>query len=81
LKILIDDAESGVVVAQYYLGMMYANGQGITRDYVLAHMWYNLSVLQGNESAKSQIRSLEKRMSPQQIEQAQEMVRGWKPSE
>jgi uncharacterized protein len=81
LKILTDDAESGVVVAQYYLGMMHANGQGITGDYVLAHMWYNLSALQGHEGARSQINLLEKRMSPQQIEQAQEMVSDWKPSE
>jgi TPR repeat protein len=53
LKILKADAENGAVVAQYYLGMMLANGQGITRDYVLAHMWYNLSGLQGNEGAQA----------------------------
>ena len=41
-KILTDDAESGVELSQYYLGVMFANGQGITQDYVLAHMWYNL---------------------------------------
>ena len=70
LKILTDDAESGVLVAQYYLGMTHANGQGITGDYVLAHMWYNLSALQVHEGARSQINLLEKRMSPQQIEQA-----------
>jgi TPR repeat protein len=80
LKILTDHAERGVVVAQYYLGMMHAKGQGITRDYVLAHMWYSLSGLQRHEGATSQIIFLEKRMSPQQIVQAQEMVRDWKPS-
>ena len=81
LKILTDDAESGVMVAQYYLGSMHANGQGITQDYVLAHMWYNLSSLQGLEGATNQIKLIEQQMSPQQIEQAQEMVKDWKPSE
>jgi uncharacterized protein len=69
------------VVAQYYLGMMHANGQGTKEDYVLVHMWYNQSTLQRHEDARSKINLLEKRMFPQQIEQAQEMVRDWKPSE
>jgi uncharacterized protein len=58
-----------------------ANGQGITKDYVLAHMWYNLSGLQGNIDAKRQISALETSMSSEQIEQAQKMVREWKPTE
>jgi hypothetical protein len=80
LEILKADAENGAVVAQYYIGILLVNGQGITQDYVLAHMWYNLSALQGY-NATDQINSIEKRMSPQQIEQAQEMVRDWKLSE
>ena len=80
LEILKADAENGAVVAQYYLGIVLVNGQGITQDDVLAHMWYNLSALQGYNST-GQINSIEKRMSPQQIEQAQKMVREWKLSE
>ena len=63
------------VTAQYYLGDLYRDGIGVPRNYVLAYMWYNLSALQGNESAVNQISSLEKKMSSQQIEQAQEIVR------
>jgi uncharacterized protein len=73
--------EKGKFKAQYILGMMLVNGQGITKDYVLAHMWYNLSRLQGNEGAKSQISALEQSMTPEQIEQAQKMLREWKPTE
>jgi TPR repeat protein len=73
--------EQGKYKAQYILGMMLADGQGITKDYVLAHMWYNLSNLQGNVGATTQISALEESMSPEQIEQAQKMVREWKPTE
>jgi len=38
-------------VAQYNLGLLYAKGQGIPQNYVLAHMWFNLSA-QGNQVAK-----------------------------
>ena len=79
LKILVDDAGNGMAEAQYYLGDLYGDGIGVPQDYMLAHMWYNLSALQGYENATDQISSLEDKMSPQQIEQAQEMVRDWNP--
>ena len=79
LKILVDDAGNGMAEAQYYLGDLYGDGIGVPQDYMLAHMWYNLSALQGHENATDQISSLEDKMSPQQIEQAQEMVRDWNP--
>ena len=79
LKILKADAENGIADAQYYLGMMHADGLGAPYDPVLAHMWYNLSGLQGHKGAENQIKTIEKNMSPQQIEQAQEKVRDRKP--
>jgi len=79
LKILKTDAENGIADAQYYLGMMHAGGLGVPYDPVLAHMWYNLSGLRGDKGAKDQIKTIEKKMSPQQIEQAQEKVRDRKP--
>ena len=36
-------AEQGVVLAQFNLGLMYAKGQGVPQDYLLAHMWFNIS--------------------------------------
>jgi TPR repeat protein len=36
-------AERGHVIAQRNLGLMYANGQGVPQDYLLAHMWFNLA--------------------------------------
>lgn len=37
-------ADQGNADAQNNLGRMYANGQGVPRDYVRAHMWLNLAV-------------------------------------
>jgi hypothetical protein len=46
LEILVDGANHGNVTAQYYLGNFYSDGIGVSRNLVLAYMWYNLSVLQ-----------------------------------
>jgi len=81
LEILTRDAENGVAEAQFFMGLVYARGSEVPVDHVLAHMWYNLSGLQGHKDATSKISLLEKNMSPQQIEQAQEMVRDWKPKQ
>ena len=72
-------AEQGHAKAQYNLGLMYYNGQGVPQDYVLAHMWFNLSSSQGMTTAIKVKNIVEKKMSKQQIEKAQEMARNWKP--
>ncbi len=36
-------ADKGLFVAQFLLGEMYENGQGVPQDYVQAHMWFNLA--------------------------------------
>ena len=35
-------AEQGYAIAQFFFGLMYANGQGVPQDYVQAHKWINL---------------------------------------
>jgi len=65
--------------AQSRLGWMYYQGQGVPRDYVLAHMWWNLAGSSGLEVAVNNRNILEKKMTLQQIEKAQEMARNWKP--
>jgi TPR repeat protein len=39
-------AEQGHPVAKLYLAVMYAEGRGVPRDYVRAHMWFSLSAAQ-----------------------------------
>jgi hypothetical protein len=36
-------AERGESVAMWNLGAMYANGEGVARDYIRAHSWLNLA--------------------------------------
>jgi len=45
-------AEKGNRVAQYNLGLMYDNGQGVVQDYKEAVKWYRKSAEQGNASAQ-----------------------------
>ena len=72
-------AEQGITSAQLNLGYMYQAGQGVLQDYVLAHMWWNIAGSNGDKNAVTSKNTVEKDMTPQQIEKAQEMARNWKP--
>ena len=72
-------ADQGNASAQFNLGVMYDDGQGVPQDDVQAHKWYNLAAAQGDANF-AKIRDLvAKQMTPQQIAQAQELKRNWKP--
>ncbi|HIL26856.1 MAG TPA: sel1 repeat family protein [Nitrospinaceae bacterium] len=73
-------AEQGNVKGQINLGVMYDKGQGVSQDYVLAHMWFSLASTKGIKKAIEKRNSAESKMSPTQITKAQEMVRNWKPT-
>ena len=45
-------AEGGYIDAQYNLGIMYDNGQGVLQDYKTAVKWYIQSAEQGNAEAQ-----------------------------
>ena len=72
-------AQKGDAKAQYLLGGMYAYGLGVPEDYVLAHAWLNLAAAQGFADGTKLRDLVAKRMTPQQIAQAQELARNWKP--
>jgi TPR repeat protein len=72
-------AERGYVYAQYNLGRIYYKRAVVPQDYLSAYMWLNLSGSQRNEDAVKLRKSLEIKMTPQQIQKAQEMARNWKP--
>ena len=56
---------------------MYGGGQGVTQNYVLANVWWNIAASSGNKSATKNRDNLAKEMSPSQIEKAQDMAREW----
>ena len=58
---------------------MYAEGQGVPQDYVPAHMWFNLAARQGYEDATRYRGWVAGKMTPEQIAEAQQLAREWKP--
>jgi TPR repeat protein len=72
-------ADQGEAWAQTNLGAMYARGQGVPRDYVTAYMWFDLSAAQGDQVAVSDRDAAARRMTPEQIAEAQKLAREWKP--
>ena len=70
-------AEQGYAEAQNNLGLMYGQGQGLIQDYKSAHMWYNISAANGDSDAVKNRDIIAKKMTPSQIEKAQDMAREW----
>ncbi len=68
-------AEQGYAGAQFNLGLMYAKGEGVPEDKVLAYMWWNLAAANGIEDASTNKGIIAKGMTPSQIEKAQELSR------
>jgi TPR repeat protein len=68
-------AAQGNAQAQSTLGNMYAEGWGVIQDYASAHMWYNLASSAGHADGAKNRDLLAKKMTPQQIEKAQDMAR------
>ena len=50
---------------------MYANGEGVVRDYVTAYAWYNIAAANGDTEAATEKDNTAKQMTPAQIIQAQ----------
>ena len=73
-------AEQGNAPAQNKLGIMYAEGTGVPQDYTLAHMWWNIGASSGHKGCVRNRKKVEKKMTKQQIEEAQRLARNWKPT-
>jgi TPR repeat protein len=73
-------AEQGHAEAQHALGLMYRyHAAGMPQDKVLAYMLWNLAAASGNANATEQRAAIAKRMSQEQIDEAQALSRAWKP--
>ena len=67
-------AEQGDADAQYHLSAMYANGWGISTDFILAHVWGNLANLNGNSNGAEIRDSVAIVMTTNQIQRAQNLA-------
>ena len=72
-------ADQGYAKAQYNLGVMYVNGDGVSQDYVLAYMWFYIAGSYGHKNAVANREILKQEMTLSQLEKAEEMARNWKP--
>jgi TPR repeat protein len=70
-------AEQGYAYAQYNLSMVYFFGQGVPQDYVAAYKWLILAADQGENHAKEAMPMLVKKMTPEQISEAQAAAQAW----
>ena len=68
-------AEQGNAMAQFNLGLMYTNGQGVLKDSVLAHMWSNIAGANGNASSRELRDNLKRDMTRAEISRATELAR------
>ena len=77
-------AEQGAASAQFNLGVIYDNGEGVPQDYVQAHKWVNLAASRttGEVAENSRILrdKLAEKMTASQIAEAQRLAREWQPN-
>jgi hypothetical protein len=55
LRFLQPLADQGVAAAQFNLGLMYANGRGVSKDDTAAAKWFRLAADQGHALAQNNL--------------------------
>jgi TPR repeat protein len=81
LRLLRPLADRGICIAQSNLGTMYKFGWGVPQNFIIAHMWFNLSAAQGcilSEFSASERNDLAAKMTRAQVAEAQKLAREWK---
>ena len=68
-------ADQGDSSSQNMLGIIYRDGNGVTQDKVLAHMYFNIATSNGSEEAMKNRNKIETVMSSEQIISAQDRAR------
>ena len=72
-------ADQGHAQAQHNLGVMYALGQNVPLDNQKAYQWALLSAIHGDRESIGMCEALKPYLTADQLQQAQEWVRNWKP--
>jgi TPR repeat protein len=67
-------AAQGEATAQVNLGLLYANGYGISKDYVQAYYWYSRAGAQGHKEALELRSAVASKMNPVQIADAEQLA-------
>jgi len=69
--------EQGHASAQNNLGVMYYKGQGVPKEYAMAHMYFKIAVVSGDEVAIENRSIVEWKMTSSQLEKAEKLAREW----
>ena len=72
-------AEKGFAFAQFRLGQLFHEGNGVIKDYAEAYKWLNLAAAQGVSDAGRLREKLAEKMSPEQIALGQERASAFVP--
>jgi TPR repeat protein len=72
-------ANAGDGVAEYRLGVLYAKGEGVPQDSVLAYMWWTLADAHGDPDAVYDRDDIEGTMTLAQLADAQRLAAEWMP--
>ena len=73
-------ADQGDKYAKFRLGEMYRDGDGVAKDYVTAHMWFNLAAQAGYPYASAARDKLARKMTSDQLARTERLARDWKPT-
>jgi TPR repeat protein len=74
-------AEQNLAKSQHNLGNCYFNGDGVAKDNVEAYKWFILASGQGIKESQTNLSAMRPLMTPEQIAEAQRLVREFKPTE
>jgi len=72
-----ESAEHGNSQGQFNLAAAYGGGRGVPQDNVESYKWYLLSEAAGNKQATARLQDLAKRMSGEQVAEAQRRASDW----
>ncbi len=90
LKWLSLAADQGERQSQYLLGSLYLYGEGVPKEYIKAHMWFNIAATsrwagdeqdQYRKNAEKERDEIAAKMSPEQLAAAERLALAWKPKE
>ena len=56
---------------------MYGDGKGVLQNFIQAHRWYNIAGANGEDLGRKNRDIVEKKMTPAQIAEAQQLAREW----
>ena len=70
-------AEKGNTDAQERLGLSYAKGSGVERDWVQADKWFSIAAALGKETAVNNKKVVEVHMQPEKIAEANALAQEW----